>query len=188
MEEIWKDIKNYEGLYQVSNLGRVRSLDHIRKNGKKSGNEYLSKGKVLKSAIQNVGYMFVVLSKNGKTKGYRVHRLVAEAFISNPNNYKCVNHKDENKQNNCVDNLEWCNHTYNNNYGTKKERLKQSQQKRCGKKVNQYDLDGNFIRQWNCFMDIERHMNIKKCHVGICACCKGKLKTSYGYRWKYAHN
>lgn len=184
MEEKWKDIKNYEGLYQVSNLGRVRSLNHIRKNGKSENNIYINKGRILKAAIQNVGYMFVVLSKNGKTKGYRVHRLVAEAFISNPNNYKCVNHKDENKQNNCVNNLEWCTHKYNNSYGTKPMRIAKGN----SKKVNQYDLKGNFIKQWNSFMDIERYLNIKYANSIINACCKGKRKTAYGYRWEYASN
>lgn len=184
MEEKWKDIKNYEGLYQVSNLGRVRSLNHIRKNGKSENNVYITKGRILKAAIQNVGYMFVVLSKNGKTKGYRVHRLVAEAFIPNPNNYKCVNHKDENKQNNCVNNLEWCTHEYNNNYGTKPMKIAKGN----SKKVNQYDLDGNFIKQWESLMEAERYLKIKKSHVGISACCKGKIKTSYGYRWKYVRD
>lgn len=183
--EKWKDIKNYEGLYQVSNLGNIRSLDHIRKNGENK--VCLSKGKILKPGILNTGYSFVVLSKNGKTKGYKVHRLVAETFLKNEKNYKCVNHKDENKQNNNVENLEWCSYLYNNNYGTKKERLKTSQQKRAGKKVNQYDLNNNFIKEWNCFMDIERHLKKKGANAVINACCRGKLKTAYGFRWEYAN-
>ena len=185
-KEIWKDIPNYEGLYQASNLGNVRSLDHIRKNGKNNNQKCLTKGRILKQAIQKEsGYAFVVLSKNGKTKGFRVHRLVAETFIKNPYNFRCVNHKDENKQNNNVNNLEFCSHKYNNNYGTKKERLKISQQKRIGKKVNQYTIDGKFIKQWNCIMDIERYLKIKRANVNICACCRGKYKTAYGYRWEY---
>ena len=184
--EIWKDIPGYEGLYQVSDLGRVKSLDHIRRNGKNRDNICLSKGKMLSQAIQKPsGYMFVSLSKNGKTKGFRVHRLVAEAFLKNKNKYKCVNHKDENKANNNVNNLEWCSYLYNNNYGTKKERLKAAQQKRIGKKVNQYDINGNFIKQWNCIMEAERYLKIKRANVSICACCKNKCKTAYGYIWKY---
>ncbi len=185
--EIWKDIKGYEGLYQASNLGNIKSLDHIRKKGKKENQICISKGKILKQAKQKEsGYMFVVLSKNGKTKGFRVHRLIAETFLDNFNNYKCVNHKDENKENNNANNLEWCSYLYNNNYGTKKDRLKISQQKRAGRKVNQYDLNNNFIKEWNCFMDIERYLKKKGANAVINACCRGKLKTAYGFRWEYA--
>ena len=187
MEEIWKDIPGYETLYQVSNLGNVRSLDHIRKNGKKENQICISKGKILKQAKQKEsGYMFAVLSKNGKTKGFRVHRLVAETFLENPNNYKCVNHKDENKENNNVNNLEWCSYLYNNNYGTKKDRLKIIQQKRVGRKVNQYDLNGTLIKKWNCIMDIERYLKKERSNAVISACCRNKTKTAYGYRWEYA--
>lgn len=186
MKEIWKDIPEYEGLYQVSNLGNVKSLDHIKRNGKYDNKKCLSKGKILKPAIQkDSGYIFVSLSKDGKTKGYRVHRLVALCFIDNPNNLRCVNHKDENKANNKIDNLEWCSYLYNNNYGTKKDRLKLSQQKRAGKAVLQYDLEGNFIKKWNCMMNIERYYKIKGLVSGISACCKKKIKQSHGFRWEY---
>lgn len=183
MKEIWKDIKNYEGIYQVSNLGNVRSLNHIRKNGKKKS--YISKGKTLKPAIQNVGYKFVVLSKNGERKGYRVHRLVAETFIPNPNNYPCINHKDECRTNNVVENLGWCTISYNNNYGTKKERQRKSIQKKKGRPVIQYDLSGNFIKRWNCLMDIERSLGKKRAASCIWSCCKNKRKQVYGYKWVY---
>ena len=118
MQEIWKDIKNYENLYQVSNFGRVRSLDHFRKNGT---GIYLQKGKILNPQNTN-GYCFVSLSKQGKTKQYLVHRLVAQTFILNSEQHNEINHKDENKQNNHIDNLEWCSHQYNINYGTGNER------------------------------------------------------------------
>lgn len=185
MEEIWKDISNYEGLYQVSNLGNVRSLSHIRKNGKKETQKYLSKGRLLKPAIQSVGYKFVVLSKQGKTKGYRVHRLVAEAFIPNPDNLPQVNHKDENKLNNNVNNLEWCTVAYNNNYGTKQERYRKAIKEKNGRKINQYDLEGNFVKSWNCIMDAERYLNKKRAATPIWACCNNLKKTAYGYRWEY---
>ena len=182
MEEIWKDIKGYEGLYQVSNLGNVRSLDHIRKNGKTDNHKCLTKGRLLKLAVQKEsGYLFCVLSKNGNTKGYRVHRLVAETFIPNPNNYKCVNHKDENKSNNKLENLEWCTHKYNNNYGTKPIRIAKGN----SKKVNQYDLKGNFIKQWESLIEAERYLKIKKASSTIGACCMKKIKTAYGYKWEY---
>lgn len=186
MQEIWKDIKNYEGLYQVSNLGNVRSLNRIRKNGKKENQFYLHKGKTLKPAVQSVGYKFVVLCKNGKSKGYRVHRLVAETFIENPNNYNCINHKDENRLNNCVDNLEWCTIAYNNTYGTKQERHSKAMKKKVGRKINQYDLEGNFIKQWESIIDAEKYLNKKRASTPIYMCCRHKKPTAYGYRWSYA--
>lgn len=109
-KRIWKDIENYEGLYQVSNLGEVRSI----RNGK------CRKLKVCEGAYK---YLLIQLSKNGKATTYRVHRLVAQAFIPNPHNYEQVNHKDEDKQNNLASNLEWCNQVYNCNYGTFRKRV-----------------------------------------------------------------
>jgi hypothetical protein len=105
MQEIWKDIKGYEGLYQVSNLGRVKSLERYKTNWSK---KQCVKERVLKPILANTGYYMVVLSKNGITKSVLVHRLVAETFLSNPNNLEQVNHKDENKLNNNIDNLEFC--------------------------------------------------------------------------------
>ena len=112
MEE-WRDIKGYEGRYQISSEGRVRSLDRIGKNG------YSYKGKILKPRPTKRGYIKANLS--GKI--YAVHRLVAQAFIPNPNNYPVVNHKDENPSNNCIENLEWCDVKYNINYGTANKRI-----------------------------------------------------------------
>ena len=111
MEEIWRDIAGYEGSYQVSNMGRVRSLD--RKDGR--GNQI--KGRMLILHKNRNGYLQAAIFSKGKTKLSYVHRLVAQAFIPNAKQLKCVNHKDENKTNNIVDNLEWCDHKYNNNYG-----------------------------------------------------------------------
>ena len=118
--EEWRDIEGYEGLYQVSNLGRVKSLARvvIRSDGKPNTvNE-----KILKYGM-NRGYCAVVLCKDGKKKMYKVHRLVAMAFLRNPHNLPEVNHKDEDKKNNCVDNLEWCTSLYNINYGSHNERV-----------------------------------------------------------------
>ena len=116
MQEIWKDIKNYEGCYQVSNLGRVRSLTRKVKtfNGVRTSN-----GQLLKPLKTNTGYYRVDLKQNQKDKYMSIHRLVAEAFIPNPNNYPIINHKDNNPQNNCVDNLEWCTQSYNVKYAYK---------------------------------------------------------------------
>ena len=123
MEE-WRDIKGYEGLYQVSNLGRVKSL------ARKINNQYGKKERLMTQKIDKDGYKRVGLNKNGKQIYYGVHRLVAQAFISNPNNYPQINHKDENKSNNKVDNLEWCDGKYNQNYGTINERRTQKLKKK----------------------------------------------------------
>ena len=102
MREIWKDIEGYEGLYQVSNLGRVKSLQMYANGG------YKKRVKILKPCNNGNGYYVVYLMKNKKRSVNYIHRLVAQAFLKNFNNYKCINHKDENKSNNNVDNLEWC--------------------------------------------------------------------------------
>ena len=166
MEEIWKDKKDYEGHYQVSNLGRVKSI--------KFGKEI-----ILKQHINiKGGYYYVCLLKNGKHKNYYVHRLVAEAFLPITDNLPQVNHKDENKLNNSVDNLEWCTNEYNHNYGTINERISQSQ----SKPVLQYDLNGNLIKEWKSINECGRNgFN----QGDICKCCNGKRKTAKGFIWVY---
>lgn len=114
--EEWRDVVGFEGLYQVSNLGRVKGLDRLVDTNINNVDKRISKGKLLKPQFNNKGYKRVNLCKNGTFKSVFVHRLVAEAFIPNPNNYPVVNHKDENKQNNCVENLEWCTQKYNMNW------------------------------------------------------------------------
>ena len=116
MKVVWKDIKGYEGIYQISNFGeviRLRSYD---------SRNHLRNSKILKQRTTSDGYLQLGLHKNGKETKYLVHRLVAEAFLPNPDNLTEVNHIDENKQNNCISNLEWCTHKYNTNYGTCQER------------------------------------------------------------------
>lgn len=118
--ETWKPINGYEGNYEVSNFGNVRTL---RRQG--------SHGGLLKQQLTRKGYLAVSLCRNNHYKRLAVHRLVAITFISNPMNYPCVNHKDENKLNNCVDNLEWCTYQYNNSYGTCRQRTSESKYKPC---------------------------------------------------------
>lgn len=171
--EIWKDIKNYDGLYQVSNLGRIKRIRFT--NGKYD----FPKEKILSpNKNKKCKYLGVDLHKNGKRKRFLVHRLVAEAFIPNPNNLFEVNHKDENKLNNNINNLEWCTRKYNMNYGTQVERAHKKQRK----KVNQYDLKGNYIKTWDSFEQIRKRLNI----TNASNCCRGIYKQSNGYIWKYA--
>lgn len=115
--EIWKDIKGYEGRYQVSNLGRIRRLECLGSDGRKL------KELIKKPTLANNGYMMIWFNTNKKTKAFLVHRLVAEAFIPNPNNLSQVNHKDENKINNRVENLEWCTHLFNQMYGNRNKKI-----------------------------------------------------------------
>lgn len=136
--EIWKDIPNYEGLYQVSNLGRIKSLYNYRKYN------------ILTPRIKR-GYYTIGLRKNGKRKWHLVHRIVASAFIMNVDNKPQVNHIDENKLNNRVDNLEWCTASYNNNYGTRQDRVSNTNKLR--KEVYKYDLNGNLIEKYRSVKD-----------------------------------
>lgn len=165
--EIWRDIEKYEGLYQVSNQGRVKSL--------KFGKE-----KILKSGKDKDGYLKVDLCKDGKKKTCQVHRLVAQAFIDNPSNLEQVNHKDEDKTNNNVSNLEWCSAKYNMNYGTHNERVA----KALSKQVNQYSLDDKLIATYPSTMEVERQLGYS--NKNISKCCLGKYKQAYKYKWRYA--
>lgn len=165
MEEIWKDIKDYEGLYEVSNLGRVRSLNY-----NKTGEIRL-----LKVQKHSDGYLQVGLRKDGKQKLYTVHRLVCEAFIPNPDGLPCVNHIDEDKTNNHVWNLEWCTVKYNTNYGTGIERR--------SKRVYQYTLDGSFIRSYYTTREAARQTGIH--HTRISAVALGKQNSAGGYIWSF---
>ena len=173
MKEIWKDYKNYEGLYQVSNLGRMRSLD--RWVNSKNGSMQFRKGRILKLGNNKQGYLSVNLCKNNKIKTYLVHRIIAEVFLPNPDNLPQVNHKDEDKTNNSVDNLEWCTQSYNINYGTRTEK--------CSKKVYQYTIDNILIKKWNSIAECERN-GFK--HSLIIYCCQGKRKTHKGFKWSYS--
>lgn len=118
IEEIWRSIKGYEGLYEVSSYGRVRSLDRY------DSSNHFRKGKLLKLKKENNGYIRITLCKCGIEKMYMVHRLVANEFIDNPYKLPQINHKDENPTNNRVDNLEWCNQEYNNKYGLRLKRIR----------------------------------------------------------------
>lgn len=178
MEEIWKDIPGYEGKYQVSNTGKVVSLNYNN----------TGKTKLLKQGHNRDGYKRVVLCKNGKGKCYFVHRLVALAFIPNPNNYKEVNHKDECKSNNNMTNLEWCTREYNINYGTIKERFSEShkgENNPKSKPILMYDKEGNFIKQFDCISDTNEYFNNKRACSNVSGCLRGKTKTAFGFVFVY---
>ena len=164
--EVWKDIKGYEGHYQVSDKGRVKSV--------KFGKE-----RILKPVRDTKGYLAVQLCKNGEIKRCFVHRLVAQTFIQNPNNLPHINHKDEDKTNNSVQNLEWCDSKYNNNYGTHNQRVAEKR----SKPVLQYTLDCEFVKEWKSQSDVERNLGYSQRNIS--ACCRGKYKSLYGYVWKY---
>lgn len=164
--EIWKDITNFEGLYQVSNLGNIRALNY---NGKK-GNI-----KNIKPVDDKGGYLRVCLTKNKKAYSLTIHRLVAIEFIKTDDLKLHINLKDENKHNNCVDNLEWCTQKYNNSYGSRTEKTQ--------KKVVQINKDGKFMKCWDSIINAERQLDIP--HANIISCCKKQRKTAGGYMWKY---
>ena len=175
MNETWKDVMGYEGLYQVSDLGRVRSLK-------------FGKVRILKPGFNSSKYLLVALYLNGKTRNISVHRLVAEAFIPNPLNLPQVNHKDEDKTNNAADNLEWCTAEYNTNYGTCQARRSAKLKGKfvngpCSKAVLQYDKVGNFVREWPSAIEVQRQTGFA--YGNISRCCLGKYKSAYGYIWKY---
>ncbi|HEY5586670.1 MAG TPA: NUMOD4 domain-containing protein [Ruminiclostridium sp.] len=169
--EIWKDVPRYEGMYKVSNFGRVKSY---------------AKGyeKLLKPQRDgHVGeiYLKVVLYKNKTKINKKMHRLVAECFLENPNNLPQVNHKDEVKTNNHYKNLEWCTCSYNNGYGSKPSKTTE----RLGIKINQYDLKHNFIAKWGSALMAEKYLGIRNSNIG--ACCKNIRKTAGGYIWEHAN-
>ena len=181
-EEIWKDIPGYEGLYQVSNFGRVKSLDKWVNYKLKPGKLYLCKGRILKLCKRPNGYIFVGLWKNKKLITPGVHQLVAQAFIPNPKNLSCINHKDENKENNKVDNLEWCTHKYNSNYGTSAKRISQS---RLGEK-NPRCKKVLCVETGEVFPYIMKAAEVKHIrYQDIGKVCNGKKAYAGGFTWQY---
>lgn len=179
-KEIWKDIEDYEGIYQISNLGRVKSLEKTMWNNHQN---IKKEEMILKPNKDGKGYFCVKLYKNKKCKMKKVHRLVAQAFIDNPNNKKQVNHIDGNKENNCVNNLEWCTCQENIKHSWKNHLHKplKGKDNKLSKEVLQYDLQGNFIKVWDCVEEARKTLHISN----ISSVCNGKRKKAGGYIWKY---
>lgn len=166
MTEVWKDIAGYEGLYMVSTLGNVKSLNY-RRTGKEM---------ILIQGLTKDGYLYVVLCKNGKVRNYTIHRLVAEAFIPNPFKLPCVNHKGS-KTDNRVEMLEWCSYSYNNTYNNRHLKI--------GEKISIPVYCIEFDKVFSSAKEAERITGISKSN--ICSCFKGRRKTAGGYHWRYAN-
>lgn len=181
--EIWKDIKGWEGYYQVSNLGRIRSLD--RNIYCKSKNQYTKfdnihkfKGQIIKPNEERNGYYQVHLCKHSKKKWMKVHRLVAEAFISNPDNLLQINHIDGNKKNNNVINLEYCTQSENITHAYKNGLIKPATSS-----IKMYDLNMNYIKTFNSIGDAAKYINRASSSI-VCNLLK-KTKQCGGYIFKY---
>lgn len=166
--EIWLSIEGYEELYEVSNMGRIKSLNY----------NHTKEEKILRQGKTKNGYLMVILCKEGKRKTFLVHRLVATAFLENPNGYRCVNHKNEIKTDNRVENLEPCTYKYNINFGTCIQRRVEKQ----SKKVYQYDKDGVLIAIWESTRECDRSGFD---HSAVASCCRGNRKSHKNYIWSY---
>lgn len=189
MDEIWKNIEGYEGLYQVSNLGKVRSLDRITLY--LSGRKVFTHGRNLKLRYNNVGYVYVFLIKNKIKSFFLIHRLVALAFIPNVSNKPEIDHINTIRDDNRVCNLKWVTKKENrNNPNTKiSNKISNKKAKRkwlevLEKKVIQLDLNGNFIREFKSLHAIEREFGYNR--ANITRCCKGVKKTCYGFKWMFS--
>lgn len=175
--EVWKDIKGYEGIYKVSNLGRVKSSDrmiHYGVHGDPSA-KCFRKGRILREGIQS-GYKAISLSKEGKVKRCLIHRLVAESFVPNPNNYPEVNHRDEDKLNNRADNLEWCTKSYNINFGNRNNEVR----KKFSKPVIGVNIKNKSVIRFNSIGEAKKY-GYSAAHIS--SCCLGKRVQHKGYRW-----
>ena len=181
-KEVWKDIAGYEGLYQISSLGNVKSLNYNR----------TKKERILTPGKRGSGYLFVCLCKVGKSKKFNIHRLVGDAFIENPKNFPQVNHIDEDKTNNCVDNLEWCTAKYNMNFGTRGARdletKKLRNRKNAEKSVLQFTKDGKFVNEYHSISEAERNTGIYQSNIVQCCKNRKRYKSAGGYIWKYKNN
>ena len=162
----WREVKEYSN-YEVNQLGEIR---------------HKKRQKILKPRDNNGGYQYVNFKINGKNTNFAVHRIVANAFIPNPNGYTEVNHKDYNKKNNCVDNLEWVSSSQNKQHSY----LKQENKKSRGKAINQYTKEGIFLKTFDSVSDAAKELGC--CVAAISNCCLGRTKTSQGFRWSFVES
>lgn len=180
--EVWKSIRGYENIYEVSNLGRVRSLKHIVEQVGNKGTLFTRcyDGRVLTQRADIGGYPCVCLSNGSSKKTIQVHKLVAKAFVPNPNNFPQINHKDENKSNNHSDNLEWCTPSYNCNYGTRIDKIIA----KTGKTIGQFDKEGNFIRTFPSVSEASRTLGISISSIASMANGRKRVKNGKEYERK----
>lgn len=197
MNEIWKPVVGYEGFYEVSNLGNVRSVNRIAKRNYR-GDYFRKSQPIIQSSID--GYKCVILSKFAERHTLKVHRLVAMAFIPNPNNYPCINHKDEVRDNNFVfvnqdgsvdadkSNLEWCTPKYNNNYGSYRRKMSEikTNDPSVSKKVAQITKNGDIINIFPSTSEAGRILGIN--NRNIASVCRGERNIAGGYKWKFIEN
>ncbi len=181
MKEIWKDVKGYEGIYKVSSLGRIKYLERIN-----SGGVHVPEG-IKRPQDNGRGYKYVQLKKEGTRKNFYIHRLVADSFLPNLKKLKEVNHKNENKSDNRVENLEWCTHSYNNSYGTKIERTKQHPNYIACTQRNKTKIiciypDGR-LKRFPSLIECAREIEVPV--HGISNVLNKRQKTHYGYRFEY---
>ena len=176
--ENWRPVVGYETLYLVSDKGNVKSLSKSITYSDGRVRKYNEK--MLKLQISKTGYIIVNLSKDGHQCTKYVHRLVAEAFLPNPEQLLEINHIDEDKSNNCSDNLEWCSRKYNNHHS----RITETLNKNKKVPVLQLTLDGTFIKRWEGVREAARGLGMKT-HKHIRECCLNQAKSCYGFKWKY---
>ena len=178
MKEQWRDIKGYEGLYQTSNSGRIKSLPRLVRRGTAGFMKTTTQIRI--THLGKKGYERVTLSNHkGKKRNELVHRLVAIAFLPNPNELPDVNHKNEVKHHNFLSNLEWCTHKYNCNHGTSPKRIGS----KLSKKTYQYAMDGCFVKEYKSLSEAARVTNLSKSNIAMV--CNGQYKQSGGYKWSY---
>ena len=185
MKEIWKDIKGYDGIYQISDRGRVKSVYRVTKYV--TGRTRTEKERVLKQEVNLHGYCTLRLCKNSEYKRFFIHRLIANAFIPNPKNKSSINHINSIRDDNEIDNLEWVTHSENCIHGHKYGNMKNSSKVHCGnvgKSVFQISRDGAVIRKYNTMTDASVSTGTLRTNIGLA--CRGKLKTAGGYKWAYA--
>lgn len=181
MDEIWKDIQGYEGLYKVSNMGRVKSLERTRNMnlpGRERGAPVPER--ILVPQKKKAGYLGVTLSKDGRIKNFRIHCLVAQAFLPNPYNKPQVNHINGIKWDNRFSNIEWATGSENQRHALMLGLRDMSHRR---KNVFQYDMRRNFIRSWNGAVEVEQETGMSQKYIA--SCCRGDEPSAYGFVWKY---